>query len=128
MSFPGKVIQYEMRLWSRPKLHDATEGAAIYGENGWMMVTHTWLKVGVTKVGRFHKRAQVQLPQCWSAEHCSAWAWIGSQCRVMLGAPKMGETFKLRLSYRSPKIIPAATVLLVISSTRMKLPVRRLRV
>jgi predicted dehydrogenase len=42
--FPGKVIQYEMRLWSRPKLHDATEGAVIYGENGWMMVTHTWWK------------------------------------------------------------------------------------
>ncbi len=42
--YPRNVIQYEMRLWSRPKLHDATEGAAIYGENGWMMVTHNWWK------------------------------------------------------------------------------------
>ncbi|MFN0055381.1 MAG: Gfo/Idh/MocA family protein [Planctomycetales bacterium] len=39
--YPGGILQYEMRLWSRPKLMGATEGAAIYGENGWMLVTNT---------------------------------------------------------------------------------------
>ena len=38
--YPGKVIQYEMRLWSKPKLHGATEGAAVYGENGWVLVAN----------------------------------------------------------------------------------------
>lgn len=42
--YPGKVLAYEMRLWSKPRLHDAVEGAAIYGENGWMMVTNTTWK------------------------------------------------------------------------------------
>lgn len=39
--YPGKILQYEMRLWSRPKLFDATEGAAIYGENGWVLLTNS---------------------------------------------------------------------------------------
>jgi predicted dehydrogenase len=39
--YPGRVLQYEMRLWSRPKLFGATEGAAVYGENGWMLLTNT---------------------------------------------------------------------------------------
>ena len=39
--YPGKVLQYEMRLWSRPKLFSATEGAAVYGENGWVLLTNT---------------------------------------------------------------------------------------
>jgi hypothetical protein len=39
--YPGKVLQYEMRLWSHPKLHGAPEGAAVYGENGWMLLTNT---------------------------------------------------------------------------------------
>jgi predicted dehydrogenase len=39
--YPGKVLQYEMRLWSKPKLHGAGEGATIYGENGWVMLTNT---------------------------------------------------------------------------------------
>ena len=38
--YSGKVLQYEMRLWSKPKLHGATEGAAIYGENGWVLLTN----------------------------------------------------------------------------------------
>ncbi len=42
--YPGKVLQYEMRLWSRPKLFDATEGAAVYGENGWMLLTNSLWK------------------------------------------------------------------------------------
>jgi predicted dehydrogenase len=43
--YPGKVLQYEMRLWSRPELFGAGEGAAIYGENGWMLVTNSSFKV-----------------------------------------------------------------------------------
>lgn len=43
--YPGQLLQYEMRLWSKPKLFDATEGAVIYGENGWMMVTNSLWKV-----------------------------------------------------------------------------------
>lgn len=39
--YPDAVLQYEMRLWSRPKLFDATEGAAIYGENGWLLLTNS---------------------------------------------------------------------------------------
>jgi len=39
--YPGKVLQYEMRLWSKPKLHGAGEGATIYGENGWVLLTNT---------------------------------------------------------------------------------------
>lgn len=39
--YPGKLLQYEMRLWSRPKLFDATEGAVIYGENGWLLLTNS---------------------------------------------------------------------------------------
>ena len=43
--YPGKILQYEMRLWSKPKLFGATEGAAIYGENGWMLLTNSSWKV-----------------------------------------------------------------------------------
>ncbi|MFV2070828.1 MAG: Gfo/Idh/MocA family protein [Pirellulales bacterium] len=39
--YPGKVLQYEMRLWSRPKLFGISEGAAIYGENGWVLLTNS---------------------------------------------------------------------------------------
>ena len=39
--YPGKILQYEMRLWSKPKLFSATEGAAVYGENGWVLLTNT---------------------------------------------------------------------------------------
>ncbi|MEO2015003.1 MAG: Gfo/Idh/MocA family oxidoreductase [Fuerstiella sp.] len=38
--YPDKVLQYEMRLWSKSKLHGAGEGANIYGENGWVMLTN----------------------------------------------------------------------------------------
>jgi hypothetical protein len=34
------ILQYEMRLWSRPRLFGTTEGAAVYGENGWVLVTN----------------------------------------------------------------------------------------
>jgi hypothetical protein len=39
--YPEHIIQYEMRLWSKPKLFGATEGAAVYGENGWMLLTNS---------------------------------------------------------------------------------------
>jgi predicted dehydrogenase len=38
--YPGQVLQYEMRLWSRPRLMGVTDGALVYGENGWMFVTN----------------------------------------------------------------------------------------
>lgn len=39
--YPGQILQYEMRLWSKPKLFGAGEGAVIYGENGWLLLTNT---------------------------------------------------------------------------------------
>jgi predicted dehydrogenase len=39
--YSGKIVQYEMRLWSKPKLFGFTEGAAIYGENGWMLLNNS---------------------------------------------------------------------------------------
>jgi len=39
--YPGKVLQYEMRLWSRPKLFGIGEGAVVYGENGWVLLTNS---------------------------------------------------------------------------------------
>ncbi len=42
--YPGQIFQYEMRLWSRPKLFGATEGAVIHGENGWILLTNTTWK------------------------------------------------------------------------------------
>jgi predicted dehydrogenase len=39
--YPAHVLQYEMRLWSKPRLFDVTEGAAIYGENGWLLLNNT---------------------------------------------------------------------------------------
>ena len=39
--YPGKVLQYEMRLWSKPLLFGAGEGAVVYGENGWLLLTNT---------------------------------------------------------------------------------------
>lgn len=39
--YPGHVLQYEMRLWSKPRLFGAGEGAVIHGENGWMLLTNT---------------------------------------------------------------------------------------
>ena len=39
--YPRHVLQYEMRLWSRPRLFQLTEGAAVYGENGWLLMSNT---------------------------------------------------------------------------------------
>lgn len=39
--YPGQIVQYEMRLWSRPKLSELTEGAVVYGENGWLLLSNT---------------------------------------------------------------------------------------
>ena len=36
-----KILQYEMRLWSKPKLFGNGEGAVIYGENGWVLLNNT---------------------------------------------------------------------------------------
>jgi predicted dehydrogenase len=39
--YPGKIVQYEMRLWSKPRLFGITEGAAVYGENGWLLLNNS---------------------------------------------------------------------------------------
>ncbi|HEY8503300.1 MAG TPA: Gfo/Idh/MocA family oxidoreductase, partial [Gemmataceae bacterium] len=36
--YPGKVLVYEMRIWSRPRQEGLGEGAAVYGENGWVLL------------------------------------------------------------------------------------------
>jgi len=38
--YPGKILTYEMRLWSRPRLFGIGEGAVVYGENGWILLTN----------------------------------------------------------------------------------------
>lgn len=47
--YPGHVLQYEMRLWSKPKLLGAGEGAVIYGENGSLQLTNTSWRAFDTK-------------------------------------------------------------------------------
>ncbi len=42
--YPNHVIVYEMRLWSKPRLFDTTEGAAVYGENGWILINNNGWK------------------------------------------------------------------------------------
>ena len=36
--YPGATLMYEMRLWSRPPLEGYAEGAAVYGENGYVII------------------------------------------------------------------------------------------
>ncbi len=38
--FGGQIITYEMRIGTRPALLGSTEGAAVYGENGWVLITN----------------------------------------------------------------------------------------
>lgn len=42
--YPGKLLTYEMRLWSKPRMFDITEGAAVYGDEGWMLVSNAGWK------------------------------------------------------------------------------------
>jgi len=43
--FPGKVMQHEMRTRPNPYLHGSSEGVAIYGENGCVLITRDNWKV-----------------------------------------------------------------------------------
>jgi hypothetical protein len=36
--YPGATLMYEMRLWSRPSLEGLAEGAAIYGQEGTVII------------------------------------------------------------------------------------------
>lgn len=36
--YPGATLMYEMRIWSQPPLEGHAEGAAIYGENGYVII------------------------------------------------------------------------------------------
>jgi predicted dehydrogenase len=42
--YPGQLMTYEMRLWSQPRLFGATEGAAIHGDGGWVLITNSGWK------------------------------------------------------------------------------------
>ncbi len=42
--YPGKILVYEMRIWSEPRLHEHGEGAAIYGDKGWVLVHNSGWK------------------------------------------------------------------------------------
>jgi predicted dehydrogenase len=42
--FPGKILVYEMRIWSRPRLHDESEGASVHGDKGWVLLSNTGWK------------------------------------------------------------------------------------
>ena len=63
--YPGKILQYEMRLWSRPRLNSLTEGAAIYGENGWLLMSNTNWKAydGAGKLVKQAESSQGQIQQ-----------------------------------------------------------------
>lgn len=36
--YPSALLVYEMRIWSRPPLHEEPEGAAVFGENGYVII------------------------------------------------------------------------------------------
>jgi hypothetical protein len=36
--YPGQVPQYEMRIWSKPRLFDITAGAAVCGDKGYELL------------------------------------------------------------------------------------------
>jgi predicted dehydrogenase len=36
--YPGALLTYEMRIWSKPPLEGESEGAAVYGENGYVVI------------------------------------------------------------------------------------------
>jgi len=42
--YPGKILMYEMRIWSEPRLHDHGEGAVIYGDQGWVLLHNSGWK------------------------------------------------------------------------------------
>jgi predicted dehydrogenase len=39
--YPGKILTYEMRIWSQARMYGFGEGAALYGETGWVLVNNT---------------------------------------------------------------------------------------
>jgi predicted dehydrogenase len=36
--YPNALLTYELRIWSKPPLEGETEGAAVYGENGYVVI------------------------------------------------------------------------------------------
>lgn len=46
--YPGRVLTYEMRLWSRYPLYGDTEGAAVYGDKGYVVIgNRRWRAFGL---------------------------------------------------------------------------------
>ncbi|MFT5470450.1 MAG: putative dehydrogenase [Verrucomicrobiales bacterium] len=60
--YPNHVLQYEMRLWSKPKLFGQGEGATIYGENGWILLNNTSWKA-YDAAGKLVKQGQSDVGQ-----------------------------------------------------------------
>lgn len=60
--YPKHVLQYEMRLWSKPKLFGHGEGATIYGENGWLLLNNTSWKA-YDAAGKVVKEGQSDVGQ-----------------------------------------------------------------
>ena len=54
--YPGKILTYEMRIWSKPRFHEITEGAAVYGDEGWMLISNSGWKAFDAK-GKLMKEA-----------------------------------------------------------------------
>jgi predicted dehydrogenase len=42
--YPGKILTYEMRIWSQARMYGYGEGAALYGETGWVLINNTTWK------------------------------------------------------------------------------------
>jgi predicted dehydrogenase len=42
--YPGKILTYEMRIWSQARMYGHGEGAALYGETGWVLVNNSGWK------------------------------------------------------------------------------------
>jgi predicted dehydrogenase len=38
--YPGYVLTYELRIWTPYPLHGESEGAAVYGDNGYVVLSH----------------------------------------------------------------------------------------
>jgi len=42
--YPGKILTYEMRIWSEPRLLDQGEAAAVHGDKGWVLINNSGWK------------------------------------------------------------------------------------
>jgi len=109
--YPNAVLEYEMRLWSRPRLEGATEGASIYGENGRLLITNsTWkafdaadklVKQGGTDgktTERLHVRNFLDAMRTRNRESLTQEIWSGHVSSAMCHAGNIAWRVRKRLS------------------------------